>query len=476
MASEIARLWRDPLAMEDALAQSLEMLPKDKRAGLRRAVKQAAADAEKAAARAAQEIAWPHMTKEGEPSTRSYCNVETFAAHAGLVVRHCELSGLPHVNGEQMSDEVLSDVMRQCHEAGFLVEAPILAGHLASLAYKRKFHPIREYLDSLRWDGVPRIRGWLTAYCGADDSDIIDEFGHTFFLGAVRRVREPGAKFDLTLLLIGKQGDGKSSLVTALSPHFDWVLEGFPAGADDKIMIERLAGKWLCEYGELAAQSSRSMEAIKDSLTRRSFTARRAFGRVTSTIHRQDVVIATTNDHNPLIDGTGGRRFMPVRVGRIDLDAVAAARDQLWAEAAHLEAETRGQVNIAEHLWAAAAELQEDARQVSVIEERLHSAFADEGSHPAGKIETQEIYRWLDLATGNAGVSIRAQREVYQAMTRFGWEGCRFRVDGNRTYGFRKDGGCPGLIRCVVDVPTAADPTKRPPRLIQEGRTLFSAL
>jgi hypothetical protein len=138
---------------------------------------------------------------------------------------------------------------------------------LKSLAWRQSYHPVHEYLSSLQWDGTPRIDDWLTTYGGAVATPFVRAVGAIVLLAAVRRVREPGCKFDELLILESKQGTFKSSALRALCPNDGWFSDDLPLGADAKEIIERTAGKWLIEAAEMYG-SDREANRLKTMLSR----------------------------------------------------------------------------------------------------------------------------------------------------------------------------------------------------------------
>ena len=211
---------------------------------------------------------------------------------------------------------------------------------LKHLAWKHRYHPVRDYLAGLRWDGTPRVDRWLVAYGGAADTAYVRAVGALVLVAAVRRVRTPGCKFDELLALESEvQGTEKSSALRTLCPDENWFSDDLPLASDSKVVIERTAGKWLIEASELLG-SAREADHLKSFLSRQTDgPVRLAYARLPTEVPRQFVVIGTTNECTGYLkDTTGGRRFWPVRVMRFEIARLRADRDQLWAEAAHREA------------------------------------------------------------------------------------------------------------------------------------------
>ena len=194
------------------------------------------------------------------------------------------------------------------------------------------FHPVRDYLDNLQWDGVPRIDFWLQRYLGAEDCKLNRKFGASVLIAAVRRVRQPGCKFDEALVLVGAEGSGKSSAIRLLSPEEGWVTDSLSISSTPKQVIEGTTGIWLVESAEMVGM--KNIEHVKAFLSRQvDGPVRAAFARNSTSRPRQFIVIGTTNTWKPLANETGARRFWPVYAGTSDLEDIARDRDQLWAEA-----------------------------------------------------------------------------------------------------------------------------------------------
>jgi len=191
-------------------------------------------------------------------------------------------------------------------------------------------HVVQEYLEGLRWDSQHRLKTWPIRYLGADDTPASRFIGQAWMVGAVKRIYEPGCKFDNVLVLEGPQGAGKSTVLAILGG--EWHAESVTdVGSKDSLMV--LRGKWILEFAELDALGRVEASRIKQHISAPYDTYRPPYGRRTITVPRQGVFAATCNPMQYLKDETGGRRFWPIRVGRIDLDRLREDRDQLWAEA-----------------------------------------------------------------------------------------------------------------------------------------------
>jgi len=204
---------------------------------------------------------------------------------------------------------------------------------LCRVAQSNPYDPFREWLDSLSWDGVARLDGWLNRYCGVAESEYASIVGSRWLIGAVARTIQPGCKADHALVLCGGQGVGKSTALRVLAG--DEYFRDSIGRLDDKDSSFVLERAVIVELAELASMSKATNEVVKAYLSNSSEEARPAYGRDSREIIRRATFAGTTNNLQFLKDPTGNRRFWPVEVGTIDLGGLKAVRDQLWAEALH---------------------------------------------------------------------------------------------------------------------------------------------
>lgn len=216
--------------------------------------------------------------------------------------------------------------------------APKIDDAIGLVLNENSFHPVREFLEHLSWDGVQRLDTLLIDYLGAEDNVYVRAATRKTFVAAVARVLRPGCKFDYVLTIVGKQGAGKSTIIRKMGG--DWYCENLTT-VQGKEAAEQLHGVWLMEMGELAGLKKAEVEIIKNFISRQEDSFRPAYGRKKETYPRQCVFIGTTNNRDFLRDPTGNRRFWPV-----DINEEAATKDikddltqqiinQLWAEAKH---------------------------------------------------------------------------------------------------------------------------------------------
>lgn len=255
-----------------------------------------------------------------------------------------------------ITDEDYTELQAWMQRAGLkLIARNPVVDACAVVARDRTYHPVRDWLDGLQWDGENRCAAWLMTMLGAgpDPVDLerldpedreaaqqrtenqlqyLSRVGQMFLISMVARIYDPGCKVDHMLILEGPQGALKSSACRALAaPWFSDALPDIAANPKDASL--QLRGVWLQEVPELNAFRGGVSGSIKSFIDRQVERFRPPFGRATVAEPRQCCFIGTTNLHVYLHDETGGRRVWPVRVGTINLDAIVEQREQLFAEA-----------------------------------------------------------------------------------------------------------------------------------------------
>ena len=224
---------------------------------------------------------------------------------------------------------------------GLTSENKLMAA-LSIVANENCYHPIRDVLNSLMWDGMPRIRSCLHHFLGADESDYVEEMLKHFLLGAIRRVFHPGSKYEELLCLVGGQGAGKSTFFRFLAIQDEWFSDDLKKLDDDKVFA-KLQGHWIIEMSEmLATSNAKSIEEIRSFISRQKETYRTPYETQPKDRLRQCVFGGSSNtlDFLPL-DRAGNRRFLPVMIypekAEVHiLEDETASREyllQVWAEA-----------------------------------------------------------------------------------------------------------------------------------------------
>ena len=214
---------------------------------------------------------------------------------------------------------------------------------LAVTSAERLYHPIKDYLATLQWDGTPRLDTLLIDYLGAEDTPYVRAVTRKTLVAAVARIYRPGVKFDSILVLNGEQGLGKSTLFAVLGK--DWFSDSLSiSDMKDKTAPEKLQGYWILEISELNGIKKVDVEVVKSFITRTDDKYRQAYGVSVESHPRSCIIVGTTNSEGGFLrDITGNRRFWPVSVtgkGKYHPWELTDT-DQVWAEA--LEYYNRGE-------------------------------------------------------------------------------------------------------------------------------------
>jgi predicted P-loop ATPase len=289
------------------------------------------------------------------------------------------------------------------------VNAATAAQAVEAVARDRSFHPVIDYLSSLHYDGVARLSTWLSICLGAEQTAYNETVGKAMLIAAVARIYEPGCKVDTVPIFEGAQGARKSTAVKALfDPWFSDELADL--GSKDAAMQTK--GVWGIEVSELDAMSRMEVSRIKSFITRTTDRFRPPYGSRIIESPRSCVFWGTTNSEGYLKDETGGRRFWPVKVGKINVDLLREQRDQLWAEAVILY-----EANVP--WWITKKEAQADAerhqrdRYIGDPWDEIISSYVDlEAEVTIAEVLTNALHldksRWTQLEQNRVARCLRA--------------------------------------------------------------------
>jgi predicted P-loop ATPase len=246
---------------------------------------------------------------------------------------------------------------------GFDPEDKFIRDAVKTLALENCFDPILDLLDEAQrdWDQKRRLDTWVIDYLKCEDTPLNRAIGRKLLVAAVRRARDPGAKFDNIGVLEGEEGWNKSTTIRVLAGD-DFFSDQNIIGAKDKEVQEQLAGVWMHEMADLTGMKKADVDHVKSFASRQYDRARPAYGHTLEWKPRRSIDWATTNDEEYLQSQTGNRRFWPLACGVIDIEALRRDRLQLLGEAAHYESFQGESLVLDEVLWGAAKNEQEKRR------------------------------------------------------------------------------------------------------------------
>ena len=244
-------------------------------------------------------------------------------------------------SGPGLEDNDMNNIHLYCEKTYGITSQKLIEEAVHIVANRNRFHPVRDFLNGLEWDGLPRVRYALHHFLGADTSDYTYEILKFFMLGAVSRAFRPGIKFDYIICVVGGQGAGKSTFFRLLAVDDEWFTDDLKDLESGKV-YEKLQGHWIIELSEmLATNNAKSNEAIKSFLSRQKENYRTPYEKYPKDRPRQCVFAGTTNKISFLpSDRTGNRRFLPIACKEDEtevfiLDDEKASREyirQMWAE------------------------------------------------------------------------------------------------------------------------------------------------
>lgn len=287
---------------------------------------------------------------------------------------------------------------------------------IQTVAEHNTFDRLTEYLETLRWDGTKRIDNFLTYYFGVDDGIYARQIGKNWLVSSVARGLRPGCKVDTMPILEGPQGLNKSTAIRTLYGR-----EFFSDNLSDitgKDAMMELQGVWGLEVAEMHRFSAAETNAVKKFLSRDTDRFRPPYGRSVIEAPRRVVMAGTINpEGNPYLkDSTGARRFWPMTCGRIDIDALGADRDQIWAEAVQMfRAGARWWVDGGDAETLAAVQEQQELRtDVDVWVDMIVPCLVGRQ-----RMAQLELFEFLGILKKDADV--RHSVRLAKVMKRLGW-------------------------------------------------------
>lgn len=299
----------------------------------------------------------------------------------------------------------------------------------ALVARRNAWHPVREYLEGLTWDKRPRLDEWLRkAFSASGPKGYLGEVGKKVLVAAVKRVFEPGCKFDYVMVLEGPQGKGKSMALGGLAGQ-TWFTDSL-GDIHQKDVVDQMVGKWIIELAELASIRKAESEYLKSFLSRQVDRVRPPYGRRSEDFPRQSIFIGSTNSSEYLSDETGNRRIWPVKINSVDRAWLKENRDQLWAEAL-VRYEIGEDTYLDEESEEIARKEQEKRFDVDEWEPLIRKMVTEQKREEY--FITTEIWRALHLNDSGGHPNMIDQKRIGKIMTRLGFRRSAKKVDETLT-------------------------------------------
>lgn len=269
-----------------------------------------------------------------------------------------------------------------------MVSKEMVIDAISDCCRANKYDRAVDYIRKLKWDGKPRLDKWLTTVYGVEDNAYHRAVGANFFKGMVKRIIQPGCKFDTVMILEGKQGCGKSTSLSMIAG--DWHLET-TMKADSKDFFLQFKGKLIVEFSEGETLSRTETKNMKAMISTRIDTYRAPYGRLMKDVPRRCVFAMSTNQDEYLKDESGNRRFYPVEVilDKVNLKWIKENKDQMFAEALH---------------------------RVETLKETVYEYPAEAEQYQMDKMVRspyeEEITEWLSCPFGASATTIKADEGI----------------------------------------------------------------
>ena len=305
---------------------------------------------------------------------------------------------------QNWTDEDDAGLRNYCSRVYEITGRGIILDAFSEVLLSTGYHPIKDYLNGLVWDEAKRLDTMLVEYFGAEDNEYTRTVTRKTLVAAVARVMEPGVKFDTMLVLIGPQGIGKSTLWRKLARAY---FSDSLTTVQGKEAYEQLIGKWILEFGELAAMKRSDEEWTKHFLSKSVDSFRVAYGRNTTDFPRQCIFVGSANHTHFLKDPTGNRRFWSVdccitkAVKKVFADMTETVVDQIWAEAAELYRQGED-LHLSDVVEQMAIVVQEEHMEESVDKGRIEKYLDTLLPESWPELNTYQRRQYLDGEFGEA--------------------------------------------------------------------------
>ena len=256
-----------------------------------------------------------------------------------------EFSESIEMDGRPIKDNDITLLYNQFSNiAGFENDKKLKAA-ITETALDNSYHPVKQYLESLVWDGTPRVETMFHDFLSADDTELYRAYAKLFMLAAIKRVYKPGCKFDNMLVLQGEQGNGKSTFCEKLAVNDKWYNDNISIADRDKDSLLYMQDAWIVIMDELDAWNRADTNAAKGFMSKRTDKFRAPYATITEEHPRHCVFIGNTNDETFLKDSTAitERRYWVVKTKgnwQTSKDKIKSMTpeviNQLWAEAKYM--------------------------------------------------------------------------------------------------------------------------------------------
>lgn len=334
----------------------------------------------------------------------------------------------------RFDDSDYVDIAMKLESDGFAgVSIPKVKDVVRKVMVQKQFDSAKEWLARLVWDGKDRCSHLFAWYFGADESEYEKAVSLYFTSAMAARVAHPGAQCDMVPILLGKQGAGKTSAVKALAPIVDSFTEVDLSVRKDSDLARQLRGKIIGELGELRGLKTKDSEWIKAWITRTHEEWTPKFVENSRIMPRRCVFVGTTNEDEFLVDQTGNRRWLPIKVGECKIDLLKENVDQIWAQAANI-------FNNNGVMWKQVVDIAEQHREECMVydDSMIDSVREVLTGH---KFISTDYVRLLDVAKelyGNHIPSRSDQHRIADALRNLGYTRNLKRIDGKPSKVFTK--------------------------------------